>query len=88
MTLAEPGGTLAQKSWRSSKQASARGTSKRMSLEAYSMIFTTRAAHAGDWISSLDACALPAQHDDRRTMKAGIAQCASPGSVDAALQAP
>ena len=53
MTRAEPGGTLAQNSWRSSKQASARGTSKRMSLEAYSMILTTRAAHAGDWISSL-----------------------------------
>ncbi len=57
MTRAEPGGTLAQNSWRSSKQASARGTSKRMSLEAYSMILTTRAAHAGDWISSLHACA-------------------------------
>ncbi len=53
MTRAEPGGTLAQNSWRSSKQASASGTSKRMSLEAYSMILTTRAAHAGDWISSL-----------------------------------
>ena len=53
MTRAEPGGTLEQNSWRSSKQASASGTSKRMSLLAYSMIFCTRAAHAGDWISSL-----------------------------------
>ena len=55
MTRAEPGGTLVQNSWRSSEHASARGTSKRMSLEAYSIIFTTRAAHAGDWISSLHA---------------------------------
>ncbi len=53
MTRAEPGGTLEQNSWRSSKQASARGTSKRMSLDAYSIIFCTRAEHAGDWISSL-----------------------------------
>ena len=78
MTRAEPGGTLAQNSWRSSKQASARGTSKRMSLEAYSMIFTTRAAQAGDWISSLSEerthdYALMTQHADRPTMKARIA---------------
>jgi hypothetical protein len=53
MTRADPGGTFAQNSWRSSKQASARGTSKRMSLDAYSMILRTRDAHAGDWISSL-----------------------------------
>jgi len=55
MTRAEPGGTLAQNSWRSSKHASASGTSKRMSLDAYSMIFCTRAAHAWLWISSLRA---------------------------------
>lgn len=53
MTRADPGGTLPQNSWRSSKQASASGTSKRMSLDAYSMIFCTRAEQAGDWISSL-----------------------------------
>jgi len=38
-----------------------------MSLEAYSMIFTTRAAHAGDWISSLQSPYRVAQkHSERR----------------------
>lgn len=53
MTRAEPGCTVLQKASRSSKQASARGTSKRMSEEAYSMIFCTRAWQAGELISSL-----------------------------------
>ena len=55
MTRADPGGTEEQKSCRSSKQASASGTSNRISEEAYSMILSTRDLHPGLMMSSLQA---------------------------------
>ena len=72
MTRAEPGCTVLQKDSRSSKQASARGTSKRMSDEAYSMIFCTRAWQAGELISSLSPpCLSPLS----KTLLAAWAEC-------------